>query len=142
MFPQWTYAHPDTPPDGRASRYSVDLRVAIKVPFETWQLMWVVRSVNLSNTGILCALDAADPKGVQLALDLNTILDAEPEVIIQIDSHLEELNSAVVRAHLVRKTKRSWGLEIAFQFDEENEDLAFLVGSIEQDAPHALKPRH
>lgn len=131
MFPHWTFSHPGAPTEGRAERHIADLRVAITIPFESWQLMWTLRSLNISNTGLLCVCDVTDPATAQRATDLDTLLDAEPEVQIQIDSVADDLYAPSLNARLVRKTKRQWGLEMAFHFTEENEHLASLVASLE-----------
>lgn len=134
MFPHWTFSHPGAPTEGRAERHSADLRVIITIPFESWQLMWIVRSINISNTGILTAFDVTDPTSAQKAMDLDTLLSAEPEVQIQIDSMTDEHYAPSVNARLVRKTKKQWGLEIAFQFLEESDILVDLVAGLEQGA--------
>ena len=135
MFQSWTFSHPNTPNNGRAERLNADLRVAITIPFESWQLMWTLRTLNISNTGILCAADVVDQPTAQRTMDLDTLLDAEPEVHLQIDSPSDDLFAPSLSARLVRKTKRPWGLELAFHFGGENDDLASLVASLEHN-PH------
>ena len=135
MFQHWTFSHPGAASEGRAERHVADLRVAVTIPFESWQLMWTLRSLNISNTGILCAADVTDQRTAERAMDLDTLLDAEPEVQLQIDSPSEDLFAPSVPARLVRKTKRPWGIEIAFNFSSENDDLASLVASLEHN-PH------
>lgn len=132
MFQHWTFAHPGAPTEGRAQRHNADLRVVITIPFESWQLMWTLRSLNISNTGILTAFDVTDQSSAQSATDLDTLLNAEPEVQIQIDSLNDDLYATSLNGRLVRKTKRQWGLEMAFHFAEENDQLISLVASLEQ----------
>ncbi len=132
MFQHWTFAHPGAPNEGRAERYAADLRVAVVVPFESWQLMWNVRSLNISHTGILCIADVHDPVTAQQATDLDTILDAEPEVHLQIESPSHEVFSANIDARVVRKTKKQWGLEVALHFHQESDDLFNLIANLDQ----------
>jgi hypothetical protein len=140
MFQHWTFSHPGSNVDGRAPRYDADMRVSLTIPFESWQLLWTLRSINLSNTGVLAALDVINPETAQKAMDLDTLLDAEPEVLIQIDSPTDDLYAPSLTARLTRKTKKPWGLEIAFQFTEENENLANLVASLESGFSHHRRP--
>jgi hypothetical protein len=142
MFQHWAFSHPGAANEGRAERQTADLRVAVVIPFESWQLMWTIRSINISNTGVLCAADVTDQASAQKATDLNTLLDAEPEVQLQIDSPTDELFAATVPARLTRKTKKPWGLELAFHFNTENEELMNLVASLEQGPPFAARRNH
>ncbi len=132
MFHQWTFSHPAIQSEKRSERHIADLQVAITIPFESWQLLWPLRTLNISNTGILCAISVPDQASAQRATDLDSLLDAEPEVQLQIATLGEDLFAPSVSARLVRKTKRQWGLEIAFQFCEESEDLAGLIVSLGQ----------
>jgi hypothetical protein len=134
MFQHWTFSHPGSDVEGRAARYDADMRVCVTIPFESWQLLWTLRSINISNTGILTALDVINPETAQRAMDLDTLLEAEPEVLIQIDTPTEDLYAPSVTARLTRKIKKQWGLELAFQFTEENDHLANLVASLEAGA--------
>ena len=139
MFQHWAFSHPGAATEGRAERYTADLRVAVVIPFESWQLMWTVRSINISNTGVLCAADVTDQASAQKATDLDTLLEAEPEVQLQIDSSTDELFAATVPARLTRKNKKPWGLELAFHFNAESDELMNLVASIEQSPPVARR---
>jgi hypothetical protein len=141
MFQHWAFSHPGTTDTGRAERLTADLRVAVVIPFESWQLMWSIRSLNISNTGILCAADVSDPQSAQMATDLHTLLEAEPDVHLQIDAAADELFAVSIPARLTRKTKKPWGLELAFHFNEENEDLLNLVASLEY-APSSSRRNH
>ena len=143
MFQHWTFSHPTTQNDKRSERHNANLRVAITIPFESWQLLWPLQSLNISRTGILCAIKVPDHAAAQRATDLDSLLDAEPEVYLQIDSLSEELFATSVSARLVRKEKRPWGLELAFQFlNEENEDLTSLIASLKYTIQPTADQRH
>lgn len=131
MFHHWTFSHPGAQTEGRAMRYDADMRVCVTIPFESWQLLWTLRSINISNTGVLAAFDVHNPESAQKALDMDTLLDAQPEVTIQIDATVEDFCSPFVQARMTRKLKKPWGLEVAFQFMQENDHLANLVASLE-----------
>lgn len=143
MFQQWTFSHPTTPSDKRAERHHGELRVALTIPFESWQLLWTLPSLNISKTGILCAMKVSDQASAQRASDLDSLLDAQPEVQLQIDVLSHELFAPSVGARLVRKTKQHWGLELAFQFlSEENDDLTSLIGSLMHPNQSPVDQRH
>jgi hypothetical protein len=93
--------------------------------------MWTLRSLNISNTGILCALDVIDEASAQRATDLITLLDAQPEVQIQIETPSDDIFAPILNATVVRKIKRQWGLEVALNFNEESDDLLSLVSSLD-----------
>jgi hypothetical protein len=131
MFQHWTFSHPGSNPEGRASRYPVSLRVCVTIPFESWQLLWTLRSINVSNTGILAAFDVTSSETAQKALDLDTLLDAQPEVTLQIDADSDDFYVPSLGARLARKSKKQWGLELAFHFTEDNDNLASMIGGLE-----------
>lgn len=131
MFHHWTFSHPGAQTEGRAMRYDVDLRICVTIPFESWQLMWPLRSINISNTGVLAAFDVHNQDTAQRATDIDTLLDAQPEVTVQIDGSLEDFCVPALHARMTRKTKKPWGLEIAFQFSEESDALANVIANLE-----------
>jgi hypothetical protein len=131
MFYDWTFSTPSASADARAQRYTADLKVTVTLPFESWQLMWTLRSLNISNTGILCALDVINEASAQRATDLITLLDAQPEVQIQIETPSDDIFAPILNATVVRKLKRPWGLEVALNFNEESDDLLSLISSLD-----------
>lgn len=131
MFHHWTFSHPGAQTEGRAMRYEADLRVCVTIPFESWQLLWPLRSINISNTGVLAAFDVHNPETAQKAIDMDTLLDAQPEVTVQIDAAIEDFCVPSLDARVSRKTKKPWGLEIAFQFTSESDPLANLIANLE-----------
>jgi PilZ domain len=142
MFQHWTFSHPAPQTEGRAERHSVDLKVAITISFESWQLLWPLRTLNISTSGILCAVNVTDQLSAQRTTDLDALLDAEPEVQLQIDATNDDLFAPSLTARLVRKTKKPWGLELAFQFSEDNDDLESLVGSLRYATPRPTQTQH
>jgi hypothetical protein len=140
MFHHWTFSHPGAQTEGRAPRYEADMRVCVTIPFESWQLLWTLRSVNISNTGVLAAFDVHNPETGQKAMDLDTLLDAQPDVMIQIDAASDDFCAPAIQARMTRKTKKPWGLEVAFQFTQENEHLAHLVASLESGSIRPRRP--
>jgi hypothetical protein len=140
MYQHWTFSHPSAQNEGRAARMNADLRVSIIIPFESWRLLWNLRSINISNTGILCGFDVTDKTSAQKALDLDTLLTAEPDVQIQINPSTDDLLPPMIAGRLIRKAKQPWGLELAFHFISENDDLALLMESLEH-SPHESRNR-
>ena len=132
MYYDWTQSHPaQKNHEGRATRHEADLRVVLSLPFESWQLVWSLRSINISATGTLCGLKVFDDQTAQRAHELNALLDAEPQVHVQIDSGVDAIYAPALGAIVVRKEKRPWGLELALKFTEDSEELGLLLGSLE-----------
>jgi len=114
----------------RPTRHSAELRAVLTLPFESWQLMWTLKTINISATGVLCGLNVTDIDSAQRALDLNALLDAQPEVTLQIDSPTDDTFAPSLIATLVRQNKRPWGLELAFQFSNPSNEYLDLVRNL------------
>lgn len=102
------------------------------MPFESWQLSWTLVSFNLSMTGLLCGFNVTDESSAQAAVDLETLLQAEPVVRLQIEHNYSHLFAPVVWARIVRNIRQAWGLELALSFTETSPDLISLVDELMQ----------
>lgn len=130
MFHSWTFSHPTSDHAKRATRVSIKSPVRVFMPFESWQLSWTLTSFNLSLTGLLCGLNVTDESSAQTAVDLETLLQAEPVVRLQIEHEHTHLFAPVVWARVVRNTRQPWGLELALSFTESSPDLITLVDEL------------
>lgn len=148
MFHSWTFANPQADHSKRATRVLMKSPVRIFMPFESWQLSWTLSTFNLSLTGLLCGLNVTDDATAQIAVDLETLLQAEPVIRLQIEHDLAHLFAPVVWARVIRNTRQPWGLELAMSFTESSPDLISLVDELlhpTSRAPAAfipIQPRH
>lgn len=127
MFHTWTFAHPSQGKPVRARRMALQAPVRVFMAFESWQLSWVLRCINLSETGMLCGIDVINENTAQQAVDLETLIKAEPIIRLQIEHTRPHLFAPVLWARVVRNTRQPWGLELALQFTESDNDLLALL---------------
>jgi len=116
----------------REERYDANMEASLILPFESWQLVWQIRAVNISRSGVLCRYELTDQSKNRHALDISTLLDAEPHVHLQINSQSDDLFSPSIEARMVRKLLRPHYLELAFTFNHQSSELDTLIESFIQ----------
>ena len=96
-------------------------------PFSPWALRLQFQGVNLSNTGAFASTGLQE-LGANLNLkDLNTILNDSDTYLLQLDNSFDHLDSPMIKAKIARKNFDSTRLEIAFEFQEQNEEIMSLA---------------
>jgi len=113
-----------------APRYPIASNVQIFLRFESWQLRWVVKSIDISSTGLRCSFPVTSEQSATQAVDLETLLHAEPTARLQIDHGISELFTPVLLAEVVRTQREQAGLEIFFRFSEADENIASLIAHL------------
>lgn len=127
-FQGWTFAAAaPAPPPQRQTRFPVEAVVQLFLRFEAWQIAWTVSAVNISESGFLCLFPVTDPASAERAVDLESLVGAEPQVRLQIDHSIAELFAPVVWGTLVRCTREPLGLALAFEFTETDSHLIALL---------------
>lgn len=125
----WTISHNNSL-NPRARRHHVTMNLSVTIAFESWQIMWPMKLANLSTSGLLAEFPVANPRDAGNANDLLKLLEAEPNVCLQLDSCSLELLPASIDAVFVRSEKTSRGLELAFCYDERSEDIQQIFTNI------------
>ena len=142
MYSSWSFAHPQSGHPHRAFRIALRSPVRLFLPFESWQLMWTLRSFNISRSGALIGLEVKDDASAQCAADLEALIQAEPQARLQIEHDKQHLFAPVVWGRLTRSARQSWGLELAFHFTDSDSDLLALLEELEAGAHQSASPSH
>jgi hypothetical protein len=114
-----------------ANRHIANLGVSLTIPFESWQLLWKLQAVELSDSAVLCRYDISDESQTGHAIELWNLLDAQPEVHLQIETPpSDDFFCPSVNAVLANKTRRAGGLDLEFMFTDQNQDIESLVACL------------
>lgn len=114
----------------RAPRHHADMNISLTIGFESWQIMWPLNLKNISNSGLLAEFSVANPKDAQSANDLLRLLNAEPDVCLQLTPCSQDIFPLSINAGVVRSQKTSRGLELAFGYNEQPDELKQLLTNI------------
>lgn len=114
----------------RAPRHRLSIDISLSMGFESWQIMWPAKLINISTSGVLVEFPVGNPQDASKANDLLKLLNAEPNVRLQLAPCNQELLPATIDAMLIRHQKTSRGLELAFNYDEQTEELQQIFISI------------
>jgi hypothetical protein len=129
MNRQFEFSHADFRPH-RTVRYAANLNVSLTLPFESWQLLWKLRTVDISEAGILCRYEISNERDASHAHELWTLLEAQPDVHLQIDTQSDDFFSPSVDAFLINRSRQSGALELEFSFTGRNQEIESLLASI------------
>jgi len=122
----------------RAIRHMANLNVSLTLPFESWQLLWKLRTIDISEAGVLCRYEISDERDASHALELWTLLEAQPDVHLQIDTQSDDFFSPSVDAILIDRSKQLGALELEFSFTSRNQEIDSLLASIADRSPNLL----
>ena len=114
----------------RAQRHRLAIDVSLSMDFESWQIMWPMKLINISTSGLLVEFLVGNPQDASKANDLLKLLNAEPNIRLQLAPCNQELLPATIDAILIRHQKTSRGLELAFNYDEQTEELLQIFTNI------------
>lgn len=114
----------------REQRYRLAIDISLSMGFESWQIMWPMKLINISTSGMLVEFPVSSPQDASKANDLLKLLNAEPHVRLQLAPCNQELLPATIDAALIRHQKTSRGLELAFTYDEQTEELQQIFTNI------------
>ena len=114
----------------RAQRHRLAVDISLSMGFESWQIMWPLNLINISTTGVLVELPVGNPQDASKANDLLKLLNAEPNIRLQLAPSNQELLPATIDATLIRHQKTSRGLELAFNYDQQSEELQQIFTNI------------
>jgi hypothetical protein len=114
----------------RAQRHRLAVDISLSMGFESWQIMWPMKLINISISGVLVEFPVGNPQDASKANDLLKILNAEPNVRLQLAPSNQELLPATIDAILIRYQKTSRGLELAFNYDDRTEELQQIFTNI------------
>jgi|LakMenE18May11ns_1017448.scaffolds.fasta_scaffold9600960_2 hypothetical protein len=120
----------------RAIRQMPSLNVSLTLPFESWQLLWKLRTVDIHEAGVICRYDITDEKDSGHALELWTLLEAQPDVHLQIDTQSDDFFSPSVDATLINRSRQPGALELEFSFTSRNQDIESLLASMTDRSPN------
>jgi len=114
----------------RAQRHRLAIDVSLSMDFESWQIMWPMKLINISTSGLLVEFLVGNPQDASKANDLLKLLNAEPNIRLQLAPCSQELLPVTIDAILIRHQKTSRGLELAFTYDEQTEELLQIFTNI------------
>ena len=131
MFHPWIFATPEVAPAPvRAVRFPLKAMVQVFLRFEAWQLRWTLPAVNISETGLRCFFQVNDEASARQAIDLESMVQAEPVARLQIDHDFPDLFAPVVFANLIQCVREPKGLALAFEFADKDPHLFSLVDQL------------
>lgn len=116
----------------RAKRYRFAMDISLTMGFESWQMMWPMKLTNISTSGLLAEFLVSNPQDARNANDLLRLLTAEPNVCLQLNPCGQDLLPASVDAVVIRSNKTSRGLELAFRYEEQPDELQQLFTNIHE----------
>ena len=120
----------------RAQRHRLAIDISLSMGFESWQIMWPMKLINISTSGMLVEFAVGNPQDASKASVILKLLTAEPNIRLQLAPCNQELLPATIDAILIRHQKTSRGLELAFNYDEQTEELQqILINIPEQQLP-------
>lgn len=114
----------------RAIRHNANLKASLIIPFESWQLLWPLQTIDISESDVFCRYTVSDEKEAIHAMELSDLLDAQPEVHLQIDAPSTDIFSPSVEAVLIKKSIQSNALDLEFRFLSLSQDIECLVSSL------------
>jgi len=113
------------------NRHIANLCVSLTIPFESWQLLWKLQALELSDSAVLCRYEISDESQSSHAIELWNLLDAQPEVHLQIETPpSDDFFCPSVNAVLTKKTRQAGGLDLEFMFIDQNQDIQSLVACL------------
>ncbi|MEZ4743506.1 MAG: hypothetical protein R3B45_13860 [Bdellovibrionota bacterium] len=116
----------------RNERMPYEALVHLMIPFSPWTLRLQFKGLNLSKSGTFASMRIQE-LGPELKLaDLNKILNFTDSYLLQLDSPFEHLDASILQAKIARKNYDSTRLEIAFEFQESNDELVSLTHELKQ----------
>jgi hypothetical protein len=106
------------------------MNISLTIGFESWQILWPMKLTNLSTSGLLAEFPVTNHQDARNANDLLRLLNAEPNVRLQLDPCSQDLLPACIDAVLIRSQKTSRGLELGFCYEDRSEELDQLFTNI------------
>lgn len=109
------------------SQYLTNFTIFFSMPFESWQLLWTLKALNISSQGLLCRFDITDASTQQKSEDFETLIEAQPIGYVQINPNSETYFCPTLPARIIQTTRYASHLELNFEFLNSQDDIQSLL---------------
>lgn len=121
---------------GREKRYPYTGTIHLNIQFGVWGLKLELQGLNLSRTGLLAHISPQLLAHEISFEDLYALLSEGDRYNLQIESPFENIDSPVLNAVLTRKITFDGHLQLAFEFEQDTNELISLVHE------HSINTQH